>query len=113
MMENEIEIYPLSLETSVESQRKRVVEKITMESGALVDELLSIIYNHDVNVEGEPVVDAKVKLSAIAMLLDRGIPKLGVDSTKSSAVEENGTRKKIREEIEALVKKDGLALPEG
>jgi len=90
---------------NIEAQRKRVVDKITLESDKLVDELLKIIYNDDVNVEGDLIVDAKVKLSAIAMLLDRGIPKLAVDNSKSQVVEETGTRKKIREEIEAMFKK--------
>lgn len=110
-MSNEIEVYQVEVEKSVEAHRKQIVDKITLESDRLIDELLKIIYSDDLGEDGRPFVDAKVKLSAIAMLLDRGIPKLGVDNSKSEVVEETGTRKKIREEIEQLVKR-GIQLPE-
>lgn len=97
----------LEIQSGVEAHRQKIVEKITFEAEPLVDELLFIIYNREVNEDGEPIVDAKIKLSAIAMLLDRGIPKLGVDHTKKEVVEESITRKKIREEIETLVKGSG------
>lgn len=105
-MDDELERYEIEVAKSVEVQRKRVVEKITFESSQLVDELLKIIYSEALDERGNPIVDAKVKLAAISMLLDRGIPKLAVDGTKQAVVEESSTRRKLRQEIEDLVKGD-------
>lgn len=105
-MSDEIEVFQTDLEKSVEAHRKQAVTKITLESERLIEELLKIIYSDDLDLEGRPIVDAKVKLSAISMLLDRGIPKLAVDNTKSEVVEESRTRKRIRDEIEVLVRGD-------
>lgn len=102
-----IEKLGVEIQQDVDLHRTNVVRKITLESEALVDELLLIIYNHDVAADGHPVVEPRIKLTAIGMLLDRGIPKLAVDHSKSEIVEESGTRKKIREEIEALVRGNG------
>lgn len=79
----------------VDSFRKAIARKIALESDRLVDELFAIVY------DGE--VDAKVKLSAISILLDRGIPKLGVQHAKEDESEERGSRKALREEIENLL----------
>jgi predicted component of type VI protein secretion system len=81
----------------IEVQRRSVIDKIVLESPRLLEELLNIVY--------DPEVEAKIKLPALSMLLDRSIPKLGVDHAKSEAAEESGTRKKIRAEIEAMFKK--------
>lgn len=102
--DGELEKYQQDLEVSNDAKVQRVTTKITDEAEGLVDELLFIIYNREVNDDGDYRVDAKTKLSAIGMLLDRSIPKKGVDSTKSAVVEESGTRKRIREEIEAMMK---------
>lgn len=91
------------IQLDVDTHRTKVMRKITLESEALVDELLLIIHNHEIDMEGRPIVDAKIKLSAISMLLDRGIPKLGVEHVKTETLEESSTRKRFREEIEALV----------
>ena len=103
--------YEVEVEQSVEFEKKQVVKKIVQESGRLVDELLHIIYNDQIDNEGRPIVEARVKLSAIGMLLDRGVPKLAVDNAKSEVLEESRTRKKIREEIEAMVKGKGKEGP--
>lgn len=79
----------------VENFRKSIAKKIALESDRLVDELFSIVYDDE--------VDAKVKLSAITILLDRGIPKLGVQHSREDESEERGSRKAIREEIEKLL----------
>lgn len=89
---------------SMEMERRQVVTKIVKESGNLVDELLAIIYSNAVDEQGRPIVEPRIKLSAIGMLLDRGIPKLAVDGNKSEVIEESRTRKKIREEIEGMMK---------
>ena len=79
----------------VDNLRKSIARKIALESDRLVDELFAIVYDEE--------VDAKVKLSAITILLDRGIPKLGVQHAKEEETEERGSRKQIREEIEKLL----------
>lgn len=79
----------------VDNFRKAIARKIALESDRLVDELFAIVYDEE--------VDAKVKLSAITILLDRGIPKLGVQHSKEDESEERGSRKAIREEIEKLL----------
>lgn len=93
-----VEAVQKQLEQSAEIARSRAVAKITLESERLIDELLIIIY--------APDVDARVKLSAIGMLLDRGVPKLAVDNKKSEIVEESKTRKKIQEEIRLMMRED-------
>lgn len=79
----------------VDSFRKAIARKIALESDRLVDELFAIVYDEE--------VDAKVKLSAISILLDRGIPKLGVQHAKEEELDERGSRKAIRQEIENLL----------
>lgn len=78
----------------VEAFRKAIARRIALESDRLVDELFSIAYDVE--------VDAKVRLTAISTLIDRGIPKLGIQHTKEEESEEKGTRKDLREEIEKL-----------
>lgn len=79
----------------VESFRRSIARAIALESDRLVQEVLAIIY--------DPEIEAKVRLSAISMLIDRGIPKLGVQHSKEEESEEKGSRKNIREEIEKLM----------
>lgn len=79
----------------VEAFRRAIARRIALESDRLVDELFSIAYDTE--------VDAKVRLSAIGTLIDRGIPKLGIQHTKEEESEERGTRKELREEIEKLL----------
>lgn len=105
--------FEAEVEQSVELQKKNVVRKIVTHADGLVDELLYIIYNREVDVDGHPIVEPRVKLSAIGMLLDRGVAKLAVDNNKSEVVEESKTRRKIREEIEAMVKGKNITDPEG
>lgn len=102
---SEIEKYRVELQDPVALQRKQISERITKESDKLIDELLLIIYNDSLDEEGRPIVDAKTKLQAITMLLDRGVPKLGVEHTKSEIIEETTSHKKLRTEIEELIKK--------
>lgn len=94
------------LQNPIDYEQKRAVEKISKEAVNLVDELLLIIYNHELDGEGRPIVDARTKLQGIGMLLDRAVPKKGVDNGKSDVVEESGSKKKLRAEIEALIKKE-------
>lgn len=82
----------------VEGFRKAIARRIALESDRLVDELFAIAY--------DPEVDAKVRLSAIGTLIDRGIPKLGIQHTKEEAEEERGSRKQLREEIEKMLRGD-------
>lgn len=79
----------------VEAFRKSVARRILLESDRLVDSLFSIVYGED--------VEAKVKLSAISLLLDRAIPKKGVEHVAQDETEERGSRKAIREELERLL----------
>ena len=82
----------------IEAFRKSIARRITLESDRIVDELFSIVY------DGE--TEAKVKLSAINILLDRALPKLGVQHQKEEETEERGSRRQIREEIEKLLMGD-------
>jgi len=83
----------------VEAFRKAIAKRIVLDSDRLVDELFSIAY--------DPEVGARDKLSAITILLDRGIPKLGVQHQKEEESEERGSRKDLREEIERLLREQG------
>lgn len=82
----------------VEAFRQAIAKRIALESDRLVDELFGIVY--------DPETEAKVKISAISMLLDRGIPKLGIKHSKEDEIEERGSRKQLREEIERLMKEN-------
>lgn len=82
----------------VEAFRQAIAKRIALESDRLVDELFGIVY--------DPETEAKVKISAISMLLDRGIPKLGIKHSKEDEAEERGSRRQLREEIEKLMRKD-------
>jgi hypothetical protein len=79
----------------VEALRKSIGKRITLEADRIVDELFGIVYDEE--------VDAKVKLSAINILLDRALPKLGVQHQKEEETEERGSHKDIRLEIEKLI----------
>jgi hypothetical protein len=79
----------------VDAFRKAIAKRILLESDRLVDELFAVAYDDE--------VDAKVRLSAISMLIDRGIPKLGIQHSKEEESEEKGSRKAVREEIEQLL----------
>jgi hypothetical protein len=79
----------------VELFRKSIAKRITLESDRLVQELFAIAYDSE--------VDAKVRLSAINTLLDRGIPKLGVQHAKEEESEERGSRRELRESIEKML----------
>ena len=89
---------PSEVEKSVEALRKQVVDQIAEDSVRLIADLKEIAHNDE--------LDARVRLTAIGMLLDRSVPKLAVDNTKVETVEESGSRKKIREEIEMLLAED-------
>lgn len=79
----------------VEAFQKAVARRILLEADKLVDELFLVAYDHE--------EDAKVRLSAISMLLDRGIAKLGIKHSREEESEERGARKQIRLEIEKLL----------
>lgn len=93
-MENE-EFDDISPEEQVEAFKRAIAKRIVLESEKLVDVLFTLAYN--------PETNAKVALSAISMLLDRGVPKLGVQHTKEEETTEKGSRKALREEIEGLL----------
>lgn len=80
----------------VEAFQQSIAKRIILESDRLVDELFGIVY--------DPDTDPRTKLTAISMLMDRGIPKLGIKHTKEEETEERGSRKQLREEIEKLIK---------
>lgn len=87
---------------SVDGLRKKIVDNIAMDAEKLIEELKLIAYDRE--------LDARVRLQALGMLLDRSVPKLAVDTTKVVEVEETGTRKKMKAEIEKLVREslDGM-----
>lgn len=85
----------------VEAFQQAIARRIILESDRLVDELFGIVF--------DPDTDPRTKLSAISMLMDRGIPKLGIKHTKEEESEERGSRKQLREEIEKLIKEQNEA----
>lgn len=82
----------------VEAFQQAMARRIVLESDRLVDELFGIVFDAE--------TDPRTKLSAISMLLDRGIPKLGIRHSKEEETEERGSRKQLREEIEKLLMQD-------
>lgn len=80
----------------VEAFQQAMARRIILESDRLIDELFGIVF--------DPDTDPRTKLSAISMLMDRGIPKLGIRHSKEEESEERGSRKELREEIERLLK---------
>lgn len=85
-------------ERDVDKVRRQLADQIALKSHKLIEALFNIVEDAE--------VEAKVKLTAISMLLDRGVPKLGVDHTKIEAEEESDGRKALREEIERLMEED-------
>ena len=84
-------------QAEIERFRKSIANKIALRSAELIDALFDLAQNAE---------DDKVRLSAISQLLDRGIPKLGVDHSKLEIAEESSERKGLREEIEKLLSED-------
>lgn len=82
----------------IELTRRRTATRIAHEMDSLIDALFDIA--NDVEE------DAKVRLSAINMLLERSLPKLGVEHTEKTETDESSGSKTIRAEIEALLKGD-------
>lgn len=82
----------------VEAFRQAIEKRIALESDRLVDELFGIVYS--------PETEAKVKISAISLLLAHSLPKYGIKHPKEEETEEKGSRKELREEIEKLMKRN-------
>lgn len=80
----------------MEILQQAMARRIILELDRLLDELFGIVF--------DPETDPRTKLSAISMLMDRGIPKLGIKHTKEDETEERGSRKQLREEIERLIR---------
>lgn len=92
---NEVEL--LKEANSLEAKRRRASIKITDHADRMIDELMLIIYSED--------VDARIKLSAISMLLDRAVPRLGVQQVSVLEEDEAPAKRGLREDIESLIKK--------
>ena len=95
---DELEFDPNEDNKIIEQTRRRVAVRIAENMDALIDALFEIAMNPD--------EDAKVRLAAINSLLERSLPKLGVEHTKEAEVEESGGSKAIRTEIERLLRGD-------
>lgn len=95
---DELEFDPNEDNKIIEQTRRRVAVRIAENMDSLIDALFEIAMNPD--------EDAKVRLAAINSLLERSLPKLGVEHTKESDVEESGGSKAIRSEIEKLLRGD-------
>lgn len=95
---DELEFDPNEDNKIIEQTRRRVAVRIAENMDLLIDALFDIAMNQD--------EDAKVRLAAINSLLERSLPKLGVEHTKESEAEESGGSKAIRAEIEKLLKGD-------
>lgn len=95
---DELEFDPNEDNKLIEQTRRRVAVRIAENMDGLIDALFEIAMNPD--------EDAKVRLAAINSLLERSLPKLGVEHTKEVDVEESGGAKAIRAEIEKLLKGD-------
>lgn len=77
--------------------KKAVQRRIISDADRMVDVLFAIAYDED-----SPSRD---RLSAIGMLMDRAIPKKGIEHSKGDDKEEKGSRTDLRSEIEELLKK--------
>lgn len=80
----------------VEATRQRIARRIALESEELIDSLFEMA--------NDPEEDSKVRLSAINTLLERSLPKLGVEHAERTETEESSGSKSIRSEIEALLR---------
>lgn len=81
----------------IEAFKKAVQRRIISDADRLVDTLFAIAYDEDARPQD--------RLSAINTLMDRAIPKKGVEHSKEEETEEKGSRAELREEIERLIKK--------
>lgn len=95
---DELELGPNEDNKLIEQTRRRVAVRIAENMDGLIDSLFEIANN--------PEEDSKVRLAAINSLLERSLPKLGVEHTKESESEESGGSKAIRSEIEKLLRGD-------
>jgi len=84
----------------VEITRRKIATRIAMESEALINALFDIANDSD--------EDARVRLTAINMLLERSLPKLGVEHATKETEEESGSSRAMRAEIETLIKAQGV-----
>jgi len=85
---------------------KQVQDRILNAAPILVEQLILIITNDERNEDGSLVVPPNAKLQAIGMLLDRAVPKLGVDNSKKAEVEDSPSRKRMKNEIEEMIRKE-------
>lgn len=95
---DELEFDPNEDQKLIEVTRRRVARRIAENMDGLIDSLFEIANN--------PEEDSKVRLAAINSLLERSLPKLGVEHTKEGEIEESGGSKAIRAEIENLLRGD-------
>lgn len=82
---------------SIEAQRRRASLKILDHASKLIDELMIIIHSED--------VDARIKLQAIGMLLDRSVPKVAAQNVTPVVEEVDTPKKGLRDEVEAMIRK--------
>lgn len=82
----------------IEDTRRRIAIRIAHNMDNLIDALFDIANSVE--------EDAKVRLSAINMLLERSLPKLGVEHSEKSETEDTGSSRAIRAELEKLLMDD-------
>lgn len=101
---DELEFDPNDDQKLIEATRRRVARRIADNMDGLIDSLFDLAENAE---------DDKVRLAAINALLERSLPKIGIEHTKEAEAEESSASKSMREEIEKLLKgdddDDGLA----
>lgn len=95
---DELDFDPNDDQKLIDATRRRVAVRIAENMDGLIDSLFDIA--------NDPEEDSKVRLAAINSLLERSLPKLGVEHTKESEAEETSASKSMREEIEKLLKGD-------
>jgi hypothetical protein len=98
MTMDELEFDPNEDNKLIEQTRRRVAVRIAENMDGLIDSLFDIA--------NDPEEDSKVRLAAINSLLERSLPKLGVEHAKEAEAEESGNAKAIRAEIESLLRGD-------
>lgn len=95
-MNEELEQSIRDEQKQVENIQRKMTARIVMGSPQLIDALFDIATNTE--------EDAKVRLTAIGMLMDRSHPRLGVEHAEKSELEESASSKSMRAEIESLIK---------
>lgn len=80
---------------SPEVQRRKLRYQMSVDAERVYEEMMMIL--------AHPDTDPKIKMQIVNIVLDRVIPRLGVEHVEATDAEEAPSRKGLREELEALI----------